>query len=153
MLSIPARIWLLAFAITSLLVSTSVAQSLADLLTGAELADPAQRANVVARMQAIERTRRDAALKLAGQRGLPLRVLKPNGAVMELADFVDDAPLYFTTHNVNAAISTGANLLQATPFSLTGCGHHSWCLGWRCSPRDASGIRRTRDCAGWRSAG
>jgi hypothetical protein len=122
MLSIPARIWLLAFAITSLLVSTSVAQSLADLLTGAELADPAQRANVVARMQAIERTRRDAALKLAGQRGLPLRVLKPNGAVMELADFVDDAPLYFTTHNVNAAISTGANLLQATPFSLTGAG-------------------------------
>src|SRR6187401_953048 len=81
MLSIPARIWLLAFAITSLLVSTSVAQSLADLLTGAELADPAQRANVVARMQAIERTRRDAALKLAGQRGLPLRVVKPNGAV------------------------------------------------------------------------
>src|SRR5436190_2061110 len=110
MLSMPARIWILFLAVASLLASTSGAQSLADLLAGAELADPAQRANVVARMQAIERTRRDAALKVASQRGLPLRVVKPNGAVMELADFVGDAPLYFTTHNVNAAISTGANL-------------------------------------------
>ncbi len=111
----------LAFSI--LAVSTAAAQSLSDLLpSGTDLGDPAQRANVVAKMQALERTERDAARAKAAQRGLPLRLVKPNGTVWELADFSGEVPLYFTTHNVNAAISNGASLLQAAPLSLTGSG-------------------------------
>ncbi len=104
-------------------LSTAGAQSLSDFLPpGTDLGDPAQRADVVAKMQGVERTKRDAARAKAAQRGLPLRLVKPNGTVWELADFSGDVPLYFTTHNVNAAISNGASLLQAAPFSLTGSG-------------------------------
>lgn len=57
-------------------------------------------------MQAVEKTKHDAAIKLAAQRGLPLRVVKPNGAVMELMQFDGDRPVYAITHNVNAVIAT-----------------------------------------------
>lgn len=104
-------------------LTTAGAQNLSDLLPqGTDLGNPAQRANVVAKMQAVERTKRAAARAKAAQRGIPLRVAKPNGTVWELADFSGEAPLYFTTHNLNAAISNGASLLQAAPFSLTGSG-------------------------------
>lgn len=104
-------------------VSTASAQSLSDFLPpGTDLGDPAARANVVAKMQGVERAKQDSARAKAAQRGLPLRVVKANGTVWELADFSGEVPLYFTTHNVNAAISNGASLLQAAPFSLTGSG-------------------------------
>ena len=110
-----------AFAL--LLAATGAAQSLGDFLApGVDLADPAQRADVVARMQAVERTKRDEAITRAVARGLPRRVTRPDGTVMELMEFDGDRPVYAITHNVNAAISTGANLLQAAPFSLTGAG-------------------------------
>ncbi len=99
------------------------AQSLGDLLApGMDLGRPDHRANVVARMQAIEKTRRDEVLRFAALRGLPLRVKRPDGAVMELMAIDGDQPRYFITHNVNAAISTGANLLRDGSFSLTGAG-------------------------------
>lgn len=110
-----------AFAL--LLAATGAAQSLGDFLApGVDLADPAQRADVVARMQAVERTKRDEAITIAAARGLPRRVTRPDGAVMELMEFDGDRPVFAITHNVSAAISTGANLLQAAPFSLTGSG-------------------------------
>ena len=114
---------LITSTFVAMLAASAFAQSLGDFLSpGVDLADPAHRADIVAKMQAVERTRRDAARAKAAQRGLPLRVVKPNGVVMELADFAGDTPLYFTTHNVNAAISTGANLLRNAPFSITGAG-------------------------------
>ena len=117
------RLPFLAAVFSLLLAATGAAQSLSDLLVpGVDLSDPPQRANVVARMQAIEQAKLDAAVKLAAARGLPRRVVRPDGSVMELMAFDGDRPLYFTTHNVNAAISTGANLLQAAPFSITGAG-------------------------------
>lgn len=107
----------------ALLTATAAAQSLSDFLgRGVDLADPAQRADVVAKMQAVESVKLDAALKLAAARGLPRRITRPDGSVMELMAFDGDRPLYFTTHNVNAAISTGANLLQGAPYFLTGAG-------------------------------
>ncbi len=106
-----------------LLAASAGAQSLGDFLApGVDLADPPQRADVVARMQAVERTKREAAITMAAARGLPLRVTRPDGAVMELMQFDGDRPVYAITHNVSAAISTGANLLQGAPFSLTGAG-------------------------------
>ncbi len=113
----------LAASLSLLLATTASAQSLSDLLgSGVELADPAQRANVVARTRAAEQAKLDAALRLAAARGLARRIVRPDGTVMELAAFEGDRPVYFITHNVNTAISTGANLLQAAPFSLTGAG-------------------------------
>lgn len=117
------RIPLLVSALAFLLVSTAGAQSLGEFLgNNTDLSQPAQRADVVARMKGVEQTRRNAAIKLAAQRGLPLRLTRRDGTVMELMQFDGDRPVYAITHNVNAAISTGASLLQAAPFSITGAG-------------------------------
>lgn len=88
---------------------------LADLLEepGANLADPAARAQIVERMRVISEQRRQAARARAGQLGMPLRVDLPNGSVREITAFDGDQPVYFQTHNANAAISTGANLVRS----------------------------------------
>jgi hypothetical protein len=99
-------------------------ERLADLLSDPKirLARPADRAEVVARLRNFEEKRRQNARARAFLRGLPLRRELPNGRIQEIFDFEDDRPLYLTTDNTNAAISTGANLLQAAPYSLTGAG-------------------------------
>jgi len=100
-------------------------ETLADLLAAPEtsLARPADRDRVVRRMGVIERNRRDNARARAARLGLPLRTIHPNGGIQEIADFdLQGRPLYFVTHNANAAISTGANLLRNTPYSLSGSG-------------------------------
>lgn len=117
------RTFLIQSAIALGLVRGVAAQSLGGLLgPDKDLSNPAHRAEVVTRMQGIEGAKRDAARAKAVKLGLPQRMVKPNGAVMELMDFNGNQPVYFTTHNVNAAISSGANLLQSAPFSLTGAG-------------------------------
>ena len=122
-MSFPRRLFTVLAALALTLGSTAAAQSLGDFLApDVDLADPVQRAAVVAKMQAVEQTKRDAALKLAAARGLPRRVTRADGTVMELMFFDGDRPVFAITHNVNAAISTGANLLQAAPFSITGTG-------------------------------
>lgn len=101
------------------------AESLADLLAdpAIRMTDPADRAKVVARMADIEKNRQRLARERAAAMGLPLRTTLPNGRIQEIADIRPDGrPLYRTTHNVNAAISTGANLLRVSPYSLSGSG-------------------------------
>ena len=73
-------------------------------------------------MQAVERDVRLAAVERARREGLPVRVERPDGTVQELVDFEGDRPVYFTTHNVNAAITTGVSVLRASPYGLTGSG-------------------------------
>src|SRR5688572_12367925 len=119
------RIHLLAPAsfLALILVGPAVAQErLADLLDdpATRLSRPADRARVVARMAGIEANRRQNARARATLLGLPLRTELPNGRVQEIADFDGNQPLYFTTNNSNAAISTGANLLRTSPYSLSG---------------------------------
>ena len=99
-------------------------ERLADILAdpATQLSRPADRARVVARMKGIENTRRQNARARATLLGLPLRTVAANGRIQELADFEGNRPLYFTTNNLNAAISTGANLLRASPYSLNGAG-------------------------------
>lgn len=103
----------LVFALTLTQISAQQ-QSLADLLAqpGASLADPVSRAKVVDQLKLISDKRRADAQTKAQARGLPLRITRPNGAVQEIADFDGETPLYFTTNNANAAISTGANLVR-----------------------------------------
>ena len=97
-------------------------ERLADILAdpATQLSRPADRARVVARMKGNENARRKNARARATVLGLPLRTVTANGRIQELADFEGNRPLYFTTNNVNAAISTGANLLRVSPYSLNG---------------------------------
>src|SRR6478752_6854573 len=104
--------------------SLAAQERLADLLAdpATDISRAADRARVVERMSANENTRRQNARAKAAARGLPLRTELPNGRVQEIQDFDGERPIYFTTDNVNAAISTGANLLRTSPYSLTGAG-------------------------------
>ena len=96
---------------------------MADVLAEAgDLAVPANRERAVRRMREIESTRRADALAEARRRGLAARVERPDGTVQELIAFDQCRPVYFTTHNANAAISTGAKALQASPYGLAGAG-------------------------------
>ena len=94
----------------------------AELLRDADLSNPVIRAFVVARMSEMQEAQHEAALAKAERLGIPVRIERPNQKVAILYDFRGDKPLYRSTMNVNAAISTGANLLrdQGAPYGLDG---------------------------------
>lgn len=94
----------------------------AEILAGKDLTDPQQRAQAVAEMSEAEEVRQAAVLAKANQLGVPVRIEGPGHNVAILYDFRGDSPLYRTTLNTNAAISTGANLLNKTPYNLNGEG-------------------------------
>ncbi len=100
------------------------AKTPADLLRDADLTNPVVRAFVVARMSEMQEARYEAAVAKAERLGVPLRIERPNQKIAILYDFRGDTPLYRSTMNANAAISTGANLLrdQGAPYSLDGTG-------------------------------
>ncbi len=100
--------------------SLSPASEVVQLLQTADMSDPEARANIVAQMTQIEESRMDAVLDKADQLGVPVRIDELGGKVSILHDFRGDQPLYRTTNNKNAGISTGANLLQAAPYGLDG---------------------------------
>ena len=115
-----------ACLVAVLLVASVQAQTggrgVAEILAGRDLSDPAQRAAAVAEVRALEEERKAAAVARAQERGLPVRVERPDGTVQEVMELDESGePLYFTTHNANAAISTGANVLR-TVTGLTGSG-------------------------------
>lgn len=112
------------FLIFALAGLATAQERLADILAdpATQLSRPADRARVVARLAASETTRRQNARARATLLGLPLRTESPAGRVQEIVDFDGGNPVYFTTDNVNAAISTGADLLRTSPYSLTGSG-------------------------------
>lgn len=97
--------------------------SAADLLErpGLRLSDPAARAAVVESLRELASQRREAARSRAASEGLPLRVVRPDGTVQEIAHFVSDEPVYLTTQNVNAGISTAADQVR-TEHSTDGGG-------------------------------
>ena len=99
-------------------------QSVAEALRqpGAKPLRAADRALVVEKIAGLENSRRQRAQAKARLRGLPLRRILANGRIHELADFDGPQPLYLGTDNTAAAISTGAKLLQTSPYSLNGSG-------------------------------
>ena len=98
-------------------------RSIADVLEGVDLSVPGAREKAVAEVQAMEQANKLAGIARARELGLPLRVESPDGTIKEIAGLDDNGqPLYFITNNANAAISTGANVLQAAPYSLDGAG-------------------------------
>lgn len=83
-----------------------------------DLSDPRVRQQLVEQVRRLEeRGHRETALK-AKLHDYPLRT--DDGAV--LVGFEGDHPLYDQDHNAQAAISTGANLVHAAPFNITGSG-------------------------------
>ena len=99
---------------------TPTSYEVVQLLQSTDMSNPQEREKVVARMSQIEEARMDSVLDKADQLGIPVRIDAGGGKVSVLHDFRGDQPLYRTTNNRNAAISTGANLLQATPYGLDG---------------------------------
>ena len=98
-------------------------RSISEILESAEMSDPETRAAVVAFMSNREEVRYQAVLAKAELLGIPVRLDGPSHKVSILYDFRGEEPLYRTTLNANAAISTGANLIRTTaPYNLDGSG-------------------------------
>ncbi len=97
---------------------------------------PANRAAVVEKLQLNNQTRKATAVRRARIAGIPLRETRADGGTRELMAWEDEKPLYYTTLNVNAAISTGANLVRQVPYGVDGAG---WTIGvW-----DGDAVRTT----------
>ncbi|WP_345735843.1 S8 family serine peptidase [Prosthecobacter algae] len=88
-----------------------------------DLTDPAKREQLVKQLRQIEDTEMEATRLKAERLGFPMIVHEPGGTKAILVGFEGDRPLYRADHNVNAAISSGANLVRSTaPFNVTGSG-------------------------------
>lgn len=93
------------------------------LAEAGSLADPANRDRAVAALKEHQQERKRMGEERARALNLPIREVRADGKVIEVMDVDDDGhPLFLETHNVNAAISTGANILNALPFALNGSG-------------------------------
>lgn len=116
--------WLIAMLAWGAVSSASGQQTLADLLEepGTDMSRPADRARVLARLGEMQRARKEKAIAKARAVGLPTRWQGPDGRISEIESFDGPQPVYFTTVNATAAISTGANLLRVSPYSLSGSG-------------------------------
>ena len=86
------------------------------------LADPEYRAQRVAELQQQEEEALARARAWAERTGEPMRI-ETNDTVMVLIDYTDETgPIYRSTLNVQAAISTAADQLRIAPYELTGQG-------------------------------
>ena len=83
---------------------------------------PADRAKAVERMKIIEERRLQNARARGRALGIPLTETLPNGGWRELVDFDAEGPVFRRSRNLNAAISTGANLTWTSPHTLNGSG-------------------------------
>lgn len=73
-------------------------------------------------MAELENERKQAILDQAEADGIPVRIVGENGALALLHDIRDGQPLYRTTKNKNAALSSGAAPLAVAPYGLDGSG-------------------------------
>ena len=85
------RVWSVTLVSALLLVATAFGQSgtrldAADVLRGRNLANPLDRAAAVEQMRAIQAERKAAAVARAKERGLPVRVERPDGTVQEVVE-------------------------------------------------------------------
>ena len=86
-----------------------------------------------------EAVEKSEAVEFANQKGIPLREEFKDGRVIEIQKIKNGIPLYYTTHNEDAAVSTSTDHLWSAPFSITGEGYDN--LGeW-----DGGAVRGTHD--------
>ncbi|MHC5056994.1 MAG: S8 family serine peptidase [Planctomycetota bacterium] len=83
-----------------------------DSCAGGAPIDPRARAGMVARLRERARAAKARAAAYAKAHGIPVRVDTGRG-IRELMDVRDGRPLYYITHNENAAISTGVDQVRA----------------------------------------
>lgn len=96
-------------------------ESIADILEGVDLSIPSERERAVAEVRAVQERDRARGAEAARERGIPERVVFPDGRVQEVAGVDHNGkPVYFTTHNSRAAISSGAKILNSAPYFLDG---------------------------------
>lgn len=76
---------------------------------------------MVARLRESARARKAAAVAYAKAMGIPVRVDTAFGT-RELMAIRDGRPLYYTTHNENAGISTAADQVRSA-YAADGAGH------------------------------
>ncbi|MGV3661370.1 MAG: choice-of-anchor D domain-containing protein [Prosthecobacter sp.] len=92
-----------------------------------DLSDPGKRAELVRQLKEAEDAELRAAHEKARQLGLPIEGDMPGGGKFVLVGFDGDTPRYQQSENVNAAISTAANLVRSTaPYNVNGAG---WTFG------------------------
>jgi hypothetical protein len=102
--------------------NVTAGRTIQKILEGKDFSIPGVRAQVVAEMGALEERQRAAVLAKAKELNVPLRIDGSGQNVSELYDFRGDEPIYRKTLNVNAAISSAANLLSPAPYNLDGMG-------------------------------
>lgn len=81
--------------------------------------EPQRSAAIQALTSKTERQHADA-VAMAAQRGWAVRTSTHEGAALELRRLRNGNPVYYITHNANAAISTGAVVLAAEPYLVDG---------------------------------
>jgi len=102
--------------------NVAAGQTIQKILEGKDFSVPGVREQAVAEMSALEERQHAAVLAKAKELNVPLRIDGPSENVAELYDFRGDEPIYRKTLNVNAAISSAANLLIPAPYNLDGTG-------------------------------
>lgn len=86
------------------------------------LADPEYRAARVAELQGEHDAAQARAREWAERTGSPMRI-ETNDTVIILVDYDEKlGPIYRSTRNVNAAISSAADLVMVAPYNLSGAG-------------------------------
>lgn len=92
-----------------------------------DLSDPAKRAELVRQLKEAEDAELRAAHEKARLLGIPVEGEMPGGGRFVLVGFDGDTPRYQQSENVNAAISSAANLVRSTaPYNVNGAG---WTFG------------------------
>ena len=88
-----------------------------------DLSSESARAKTVQTLEAESQRGKEGALAEAVAKGLPIRGTTAEGASFELMKIVDGEPLYYITHNEDAAISTATDVIRNTaPYHLSGSG-------------------------------
>jgi hypothetical protein len=84
--------------------------------------DRTARTELADQLRAAAAERRASAVARAAREGWTVRQVTAGGRVRELVDVVDDVPLFFETHNANAALSINVTPLRGAPWQLSGEG-------------------------------
>lgn len=92
------------------------------LRAAGDLRDAAARARAVDALRRAEAAARAKVRAKAAARGLALRGALAGGGAWELVDFDGERPVYRSTLNASAAISTAADLVRSSPYFASGAG-------------------------------